>query len=240
MKLRKLAGAAMMLCFLSIGILSHSDTAYAKGLTSTKQAEQLALAKVKNATVTDVDVDHEDGKLVYEVELFRGTKEFKLTYRASDAKLVAYEWEEHAVDRYSGTKQIGESKCRELAGKKVKDATITSLVQKYDDGIAIYKVKMKKSNKKFELKYHAGTGQLIEYEWKLTAASSTDAGGYIGLEKAKSIALKEVPGATVLKAKLDTDDGVKVYEVELYKNGLEYEFTIDAKTGKILEMDIDD
>lgn len=239
MRLRKTEGIVMALCFLAAGVLLHPETACAKGLTSEKQAQEKALDKVKNATVTEVDYDREDGKPVYEVELVKGTKEYQLTYRASDGKLIAYGWEEHAVDRYTGTKLIGESKCRELADRKVSHATLISIVRKYDDGTPVYKVKMKKGSKKFELKFHAGTGQLIEYEWKLVPADSSQKDD-IGIEKAKSIALKEVPGATVIKAKLDRDDGIAVYEIELYKDGLEYEFKIDAKTGKILEMDIDD
>ena len=240
MKLRKMTGTFMALCFLSVGIFANPDTACAKGLTSERQAQQKALDQVKNATVTEVDTDRGKDGLVYEVELVKGTKEFKLTYRASDGKLIAYEWEEHQVDRFDDSaKLIGEERCRELAEKKVPGAQITAFVQKYDDGVAVYKVKMKKDDKKYELKFHAGTGQLMEYEWKYVPAKSS-ADSYIGIEKAKSIALGEVPGATVTKAKLDKDDGVAVYEVELYKGGLEYEFTIDAKTGKILEMDIDD
>ena len=59
------------------------------------------------------------------------------------------------------------------------------------------------------------------------------------MEKAKQIALAEVPGATVVKAEFDNDDGVPVYEVELVKDAWEYEFKIHAKTGQILERDQD-
>ena len=67
------------------------------------------------------------------------------------------------------------------------------------------------------------------------------ANNYIGVEKAKSIALKDagVSGATFVKAKLDTEDGVKVYDVEFYKGNVEYDYEIDAITGKILEKDRD-
>ena len=67
------------------------------------------------------------------------------------------------------------------------------------------------------------------------------ANNYIGVEKAKSIALKDagVSGATFVKAKLDTEDGVKVYDVEFYKANVEYDYEIDAITGKILEKDRD-
>ena len=239
MKLKKMAAMAAV-ALLSIGVLSHPVTASAKGLESARQAEQKALAKVKNAVVTDTEIDHEGGKLVYEVELLKGTREYRLKYRASDGRLIAYEWEEQAVSPESDKSLIGADRCRALAQQKVKNAVITSVVRKYDDGVSIYKVKMETNNKKFKLEFHARTGQLLKYEWKLVPAKTGGQNSYIGLDRAKSIALKEVPGATVLKAKLDEDDGRMVYEVELLKDGLEYEFTIDAKTGKILEMDIDD
>ena len=67
------------------------------------------------------------------------------------------------------------------------------------------------------------------------------ANNYIGVEKAKSIALKDagVSGATFVKTKLETEDGVKVYDVEFYKANVEYDYEIDAITGKILEKDLD-
>ena len=39
---------------------------------------------------------------------------------------------------------------------------------------------------------------------------------------------------------LDEDDGYYCYEGEAYKNGVEYEFVIDAYSGKILEWDQED
>ncbi len=44
---------------------------------------------------------------------------------------------------------------------------------------------------------------------------------------------------TFTKVKLDTEDGKKVYEIEFTKDNKEYEFTINAKTGKIMEIDVD-
>lgn len=64
---------------------------------------------------------------------------------------------------------------------------------------------------------------------------------YIGVEKAKAIALKDakVSDVTFVKVKLDTDDGVKVYDVEFYKGNVEYDYEIDAITGQIREKDLD-
>ena len=72
----------------------------------------------------------------------------------------------------------------------------------------------------------------------LTASAANN---YIGVEKAKSIALRDagVSGVTFVKAKLDYDDGVRVYDVEFYKDNVEYDYEIDAVTGQIREKDLD-
>lgn len=63
----------------------------------------------------------------------------------------------------------------------------------------------------------------------------------ITLKKAKKIALKHAgyksSEVTFSKAKLDHDDGNSVYDIEFYNGSKEYDYEIDAKTGKILEYD---
>ena len=63
----------------------------------------------------------------------------------------------------------------------------------------------------------------------------------ITVEQAIAIAQAKVSG-TVVKAELDNDDGVYLYEIELRNGNIEYEFDIDATTGAILkfEEDLDD
>lgn len=240
MKMRKIFTMFfMMICFVAAGILLSSTKAYAGKITSIRQAEKKALKKLKNAVVTEVDVDYEKGTMVYEIQLVKGTREYDITYRASDGKMISYGWEEYNVDISSNKKIMSESKCKKLARKKVKKATITSIRRKYDDGVVIYKVKMKQGNKKYELKFHARTGKLLEYEWEIAVKKTKKSETYIGVDKAKSIALKKVPGAVVVKVEFDKDDGVPVYEVELVKDEFEYEIKIHAKTGKILEIERD-
>lgn len=61
---------------------------------------------------------------------------------------------------------------------------------------------------------------------------------YIGVEKAKELALKQAglkgKEVTRLKAKLDTDHGVVVYEVEFDYHYREYDYDVNAITGDIL------
>ncbi|EJP26069.1 peptidase propeptide and YpeB domain protein [Peptostreptococcaceae bacterium AS15] len=71
--------------------------------------------------------------------------------------------------------------------------------------------------------------------------NASAANNYIGVERAKEIALKDagVSGVTFIKAKLDYDDGVRVYDIEFYKDNVEYDYEIDAATGQIREKDLD-
>lgn len=73
--------------------------------------------------------------------------------------------------------------------------------------------------------------------------SAGQTSGKITEEKAKEIALKsaglEEGAVTSLHIKLDMDDGVEEYEVNFYANGKEYDYDIDAATGKIRSSDID-
>lgn len=43
-----------------------------------------------------------------------------------------------------------------------------------------------------------------------------------------------------LSCKLEEDDGVMIYQVEFEHGRYEYEYEIDAKTGKILDAEVDD
>ena len=65
----------------------------------------------------------------------------------------------------------------------------------------------------------------------------------IGEDAALEIALKDAGLAEsdvdVTKCKLDYDDGRTEYEVEFRQGTMEYEYTLDAFTGEILERDID-
>lgn len=62
----------------------------------------------------------------------------------------------------------------------------------------------------------------------------------IGLEKAKEIALSNVPGASpsnIIKAKRDMDDGIIEYEIEIIYDKMEYDFEIRGTDGMILSKD---
>lgn len=235
---KKLSGIGLFVfCLTLANVCFLPGTVSAKEISSIQQAQKQAKDRVNGAKVVKTEQDYEDGELVYEVELSKGKKEYSLVFRASDAQMISYEWE---IDSWSVTKGsgalIGLDKAKELAKEQVPKAKITSVMKKYSDGIDLYKVKMKTSSKKYELKIHARTGKILKYKWELTTQTSNSS-KYIGVEKAKAIALKKVNSGTVLKVSFDYDDGVPVYEVDIQKGMYEYELEIHAETGKILKYE---
>jgi uncharacterized membrane protein YkoI len=62
----------------------------------------------------------------------------------------------------------------------------------------------------------------------------------IGHEKAIEIALGLTGGGVVEDIELDEDDGYYIYEIEIVKDGIEYDIEIDALTAKVLVFEIND
>lgn len=82
-----------------------------------------------------------------------------------------------------------------------------------------------------------GTSSLMD------GASSLMDGTKVTKDEAKQAAIKdagfkesEVGGVRV---ELDREDGSAKYEVDFYKDGVEYNYDIDAQTGQILSKDAD-
>lgn len=70
-------------------------------------------------------------------------------------------------------------------------------------------------------------------------SGSTSSSSHISSEKARSIVLAKIPGATINKLKLEKDDGRYIYEGEAVLGDYEYEFEIDANSGVIIDWDKD-
>jgi len=76
-----------------------------------------------------------------------------------------------------------------------------------------------------------------------TDPTATTEAAIISADEAKAIALKDAgltaDQVTGLRAEFDRDDRRPEWEVDFRYDGFEYDYTIHAETGKILEFDKD-
>ena len=111
-----------------------------------------------------------------------------------------------------------------------------------DDYGQVYEVEFKANGYKYSYDIDANDGTVLKVEkkklkFKTKTANSSQ---YIGTASTKSIALNHAGlsnyNVTFTKTKLTTEDGIKVYDVEFRTADTEYEYEINAKTGKIIEF----
>lgn len=140
----------------------------------------------------------------------------------------------------------------EHAGMKESDVTNLKIELDTDDGIKEYEVEFFSGNTEFDYDINAISGEIISVENDVeddfnsdsnTNDTTVDSSKVITEDEAKSIALKdagiEEADAKSIQIKLDTDDGVKEYEVEFYTADKEYDYEINASTSKILSKDVE-
>ena len=131
------------------------------------------------------------------------------------------------------------------AGLTLSEVTCTKAELEYEDGIAVYEIKFNTPTHEYEYELYASNGAIrskdMESYQNGSPNASASAGTDIGLEQAKAIALNhagcQASEVHFSKAKFEKEHGSVIYEVEFYRDGIEYEYKIDATTGEILEFD---
>ena len=137
------------------------------------------------------------------------------------------------------------------AGVSESDTRVVKLKRYHKRGEEVYDVIFVNSNAKYQYDINAVTGEIISYsrngyegEHFYNGTNLADNHDLIGSERAKQIAFDHarVSGANVrrLQVKLDRDDGRTVYEIEFKHDFKEYEYEIDAFSGRIVSFSIED
>ena len=126
----------------------------------------------------------------------------------------------------------------------------------YDRSDDEYEVEVESGSVTYELDINATSGEVVKKETennedgKTLTVANTDTkvntkpdtnkktNNYITAKEAIAIALKQTPG-TVKDVELDKDDGRAYFEIEIKDGKYEYEYEIDAVTGKILDFEKD-
>lgn len=234
--------------------------------TTIGDAKEIALAdaglSLSEVIFVQEKQDMEDGIPVYEFEFYTETTEYEYEISVDTGEI--YKKTLEARQTRPGTVSVTAALQRQIdveeaksialadAGVSASEAVFTKTKQEYDDGVLVYDIEFYTSSQEYDYEIDAASGSIRSKDAEpLKGAGNSGKGdgiggagnadSYIGAERAKSIAVTHagfsVSEVNFLKAELDHDDGYIVYEIEFYKNGMEYEYKINALTGDIIEYD---
>ncbi|MCM2582172.1 MULTISPECIES: PepSY domain-containing protein [Bacillus] len=134
----------------------------------------------------------------------------------------------------SKTDALTEQQAESIA-KKVVAGNVEDIDRELYNGKEVYEVEIEKAGEDYDVYVDIHTKQALNDPLKEKAEQVA-----ITKEEAEEIALRRTDG-TVTESKLDEDDGVYIYEIEIQtKQGTETEFEISAKDGRMIKTEIDD
>ena len=229
------------------------------------KAKAIALADAglaeSGVTFIRVDMDRDDGRWVYEVEFYYGSKEYDYDIDAltGDIRSRDYDVENFTIPTSSGS-DIGAEKAKSIAlshaGLTSSQVTFVKVERDWDDGRLTYEVEFYQDGKEYDYEIAASDGTVLSvdydaesYRYQQHGQNSTGGQGnnapsdLLTAEQAKAIALEKTGlssgDVTFKKVELDRDYGRLEYELEFRSGRTEYEYTIDATTGAVLDAEVD-
>ena len=128
------------------------------------------------------------------------------------------------------------------AGVSASSASFVRTQLDYEDGRRVYEVEFYSGNREYDYEIDAATGDIVSYDFDAEYYNPQRPQTGTMLTEAQVKAIVEARAGTTgtyREFKLDRDDGRIVYEGELRSGWTEYEFTVDAYSGTILEWSLD-
>lgn len=220
--------------------------------------EEAKRAALKDAGLTEEQVtfiktktDIEDGTEVYDLEFYAGNTEYEYEIHANTGAVYKKSQEPRDTQQGdSGQIDLESAKKTALtdAGLSASEVTFTKEKIDYEDGVPVYELEFYTAAQEYDYEINALTNTIRSKEAEAhngaaeqNSNNMQNTNSDIGVEQAKAIAVKHAglsaSEVTFSKAKLDREDGVMVYEIEFYKNGMEYEYEIHAASGEIIKYD---
>ncbi len=232
--------------------VSITGNASESGYIGKEKAQQIALtdANVSNPEMVKVEMDYDDGVMIYEVEFYKNQVEYDYEINATTGAIVKKEKDnEHSTQSSSqstqqnqttssSNNQISQEQAKSIAKNHAGVSTVSQekMEKDYDDGIYEYEYEFVSGNYKYEYKINGTTGSILKHEKEYAGQvkiNQNDA-------KQKAFQHAGVSSSNVYDVDVELDD--HHYEVSFKSGHYEYEYEISAENGSILshEKDYDD
>ncbi len=217
-----------------------------------QRAKEIALdhadLSISDVHFVRVVLDYDGGRAEYDVEFWSGNQEYDYEIDAKTGRILSYDRdiEGYTPGTAQSSKDIGAERAKEIAldhaGVSASKAVFLHADLDYDDGRRVYEVEFYSGSTEYDYEIDAASGDILSYDFDAEryTPSAGASGDYISEAKVKDIVEDRAGGTGVYREfKLERDDGRMVYEGELRIDWMEYEFTVDALTGTILEWEAD-
>lgn len=240
---------------------AESTEATANEMITLQEAKEIALEEV-DGVVKEVQLDKDDGKYYYEVDIHDGTFEYEVDVDAFTGEIIDFE-------KDSSTKNIGKygdilsmDEAIKIAQEEAPHAFFVEVELDEDDGRVMYEIDMLDDEFKYELDIDARTGEVVDSEKKAnkhagkkgtnnsadvevlelnpeakgekSEAPAREKQSTLTMDEAIAIAKQHGSGDIT---DVERDDGV--YEIEMEDGDIEYEIEIDMYTGEIVSFEKD-
>ncbi len=212
-----------------------------------------------DVSFTQTKQDKDDNVQVYDIEFSTPDKKYEYEINAADGSIIEKDvrtlnvsQSSNSTENSNGDKYIGIASAKEIALRDVKlsasDVKFTKAETDNDNNIVVYDIEFTASNKKYDYEINAVDGSIIEKDVRVlnnqqssASGNNTDNNAYIGVDKAKEIALGDANvtagKATFTKTKLDSDERTPKYDIEFRTSDKKYDYEINAVNGNIIEKD---
>ena len=207
-----------------------------------------------------VELEFENGRMVYDIEFRKDDVKYDFEVDAVSGEVVSFEEKQKSkgtvtepqVTPVPTAVDIGQERALEIALAHANvpgsEAMVKEIKKKHENGVEYYEIEFFDDEYEYDYKVNSATGAIMKAEKERDddavpekAGTSSQNTETIGKEKAKEIALRHAgisaSAAKKLKCELDRENGKLIYEVEFKTDGYEFEYTIDAGTGKILHVE---
>ena len=210
-----------------------SGSASQKAYIGEEKAKEIALdhANVTNITNYKIELDFDD-VMVYEIEFKVNNKEYDYEINALTGDIIEYEIDDknYNTNNTSNT-SITKDEAKQIALNHANVSNIYDYEIKLDDNK--YEIEFKNDDKEYEYEISL-TGKIIKYS---IDSNYKNPNPIITKEEAKQIALNHANVSDIYDYEIELDDNK--YEIEFKSSNKEYEYEINATTGKIIEYEID-
>ena len=211
-------------------------------------------ARLEDISQEEIEMDFENGIMVYEVEFVLDGMEYdiEIDAKTGDVLLKTNHPDDDSINSAPTGQLISADQAKEAAfnhaGVKASDARNIKCELDRDDGTVHYDVDFKVNGYEYDYEIDAATGKVLKSEkerdddipvtTKPAVQTNTNAENLIGKDRAREIALNhagvQASDARGLECELDRERNTVVYEVEFESNGYEYSYEINANDGSVI------